>query len=1007
MVSSSTRAVDVNMLNMDEEVSDLVQQANKLVCKEGRFTLNASANASDQVDKRTLVRKVVADKVLNKNKVMVITTKAWVPTEGMLLDFCFDCGRLSHQRRDCKWGKQLNYGKGYGRWMLAKSILVKSNKVIDLLFHDVIDAHLKEKHRLNQEGKPMEGEASRTASEQSDQSECVSLVISNAEADTLLRRVMMVSEASHPAVGDETLDGIPQHGLPAEFEDLVPFEPNSPTDFHNSQSDTVESIPSMFVPETTTNITPHLIIQLGPVWAIRKTIEISEDSNMAVDKGKGKRSFEETEEATGQVTKKLKLEPIGSGKKGLATKSKGKGKIGETKRVRDLKKLARDKEGKKKLAKYAIETTTLPQINEEAKEAGLILPPKELYVNRVAAVVERMGFCKHCLVPSMGIAGGLCLAWKDGVDIEVTLANQFVINAMVFFDPPNQPWMMTFVHAPHNRSGDFNCILSQSEKKGGKRVGDLTRSELKPFLDSGELIDLGFKGNSFTWTNKRMVISQEDNSYLCNIPSNEEIKETLFSMNSNKCPGPDGLPFLFFKHYWSIVKSKVIAAVQNFFQSGRPLKQLNHTFIALIPKIDGASSVNQFRPIALCNVVYKIISKILASRLKTMLPKFISPWQRAFVPGRLIQDNSIIAFEVINAMKKSKRKLGYIALKMDMEKAYDRMECKSEAEGLFKGFPLTRQCPRVSHLLFVDDLIIFSRATMEDVSTVQSCIQKYQDWSGQKVNIKKSTVMFNQKVPRGLQRRLCQATGLKSSPFQSKYLGLPLSHDKSRSNTLEYVVEKVQQKVLGWKRSLLSQASRSCLIKSVASATPIYTMSSLSFPKKTCARIDVALRDFWWGKKEDKGVIYLKAWDTICVPKSAGGLGIRRFSDMNAALLAKLGWSVATKEDKAWVKYVSAKYLKGKSFWDVKKSSGSSWIWQSILNSRSALAKGFCWRISKAIGEGVAGLAVVCRDHMAKLLFIWTDLIKLDDPLMAEANAALLTARKATEVGFQSDDCGR
>jgi hypothetical protein len=148
-------------------------------------------------------------------------------------------------------------------------------------------------------------------------------------------------------------------------------------------------------------------------------------------------------------------------------------------------------------------------------------------VNRVAVVVERMGFCKHCLIPSMGIAGGLCLAWKDGVDIEVTLANQFLINAMVFFDPPNQPWMMTFVHAPHNCSGrsifwdqlnfigssfrglwlcagDFNCILSQFEKKGGKIVGDLTRSELKPFLDSGELIDLGFKGNSFTWTNKRM-----------------------------------------------------------------------------------------------------------------------------------------------------------------------------------------------------------------------------------------------------------------------------------------------------------------------------------------------------------------------------------------------------------------------------------------------------------------------------------------------------------------------
>jgi hypothetical protein len=170
------------------------------------------------------------------------------------------------------------------------------------------------------------------------------------------------------------------------------------------------------------------------------------------------------------------------------------------------------------------------------------------------------------------------------------------------------------------------------------------------------------------------VISQEDNSFLCNIPSEEEIKETLFSMNSNKSPSPDSLPPLFFKHYWSIVKPEVIIAVQKFFQSGRLLKPLNHTFITLIPKIDGASSMNQFRPIVLCNVVYKIISKILAFRLKTMLPKFISPWQGAFVPIRLIQDNSIIAFEVINAMKKSKGKLGYIALKMDMEKAYDRME---------------------------------------------------------------------------------------------------------------------------------------------------------------------------------------------------------------------------------------------------------------------------------------------------------------------------------------------
>jgi hypothetical protein len=317
------------------------------------------------------------------------------------------------------------------------------------------------------------------------------------------------------------------------------------------------------------------------------------------------------------------------------------------------------------------------------------------------------------------------------------------------------------------------------------------------------------------------VINDEDNAFLCSISLEEEIKEALFSMNSNKSPGPNGLPPLFFKHYWNIVKREVLEAVRNFFQSGRLLKQLNHTFIDLIPKVEGAASVNQFRPISLCNVIYKIISKILASRLKLMLPRFISPWQGAFVPGRLIQDNSIIACEVINAMKKSKGKQGYMAIKLDMEKAYDRMEwsfllkimeklgfnhiwitlisecisspsfsvlingspygffssscglrqgdplspflfiigaeifpgvlLQAELEGKFQGFNLARSCPRVSHLLFVDDLSIISRAFLEDAAAVQSCLLKYQEWSGQKVNVKKSLIMFNRKVPRGLQ----------------------------------------------------------------------------------------------------------------------------------------------------------------------------------------------------------------------------------------------------------------
>jgi hypothetical protein len=101
---------------------------------------------------------------------------------------------------------------------------------------------------------------------------------------------------------------------------------------------------------------------------------------------------------------------------------------------------------------------------------------------------------------------------------------------------------------------------------------------------------------------------------------------------------------------------------------------LNHSFVALIPKLSGSHSVHQFRPISLCKIIYKIISKILANRQKIFLPKIISPLQSAFVLKRNIQDNTILAHELLHSFKSKKGKGGFMFLKMDVEKALDIME---------------------------------------------------------------------------------------------------------------------------------------------------------------------------------------------------------------------------------------------------------------------------------------------------------------------------------------------
>lgn len=166
-------------------------------------------------------------------------------------------------------------------------------------------------------------------------------------------------------------------------------------------------------------------------------------------------------------------------------------------------------------------------------------------------------------------------------------------------------------------------------------------------------------------------ITVEENEQLIRIPNGEEIWKTLKSMNPNKASGPDRMTMLFFRHFWEIVGVDVISTVQDFFEKCCMLPELNQTNLVLIPKVDNLSLVGQFRPSSLCNVVYKLISKIMTERLKLVVSKLISPYQLAFVPGRLLQDNYIIAAKVFNGMNHKRVIVGGWH---DMEKACDRVE---------------------------------------------------------------------------------------------------------------------------------------------------------------------------------------------------------------------------------------------------------------------------------------------------------------------------------------------
>ena len=150
--------------------------------------------------------------------------------------------------------------------------------------------------------------------------------------------------------------------------------------------------------------------------------------------------------------------------------------------------------------------------------------------------------------------------------------------------------------------------------------------------------------------------------------SAEEVRTTLFQM----APGPDGMNALFYQKYWHVVGNDVIVAVLDFLNSGIMIPDINYTHIILIPKVKSLERISDFRPISLCNVIYKIISKAMANRLKQILPQLIAPFQSAFVPGRLIIDNILVAYETLHAMHYRRTgKKGSLAMKLDISKAYD------------------------------------------------------------------------------------------------------------------------------------------------------------------------------------------------------------------------------------------------------------------------------------------------------------------------------------------------
>eukprot|EP00253_Pinus_taeda_P030823 PITA_30823 len=303
----------------------------------------------------------------------------------------------------------------------------------------------------------------------------------------------------------------------------------------------------------------------------------------------------------------------------------------------------------------------------------------------------------------------------------------------------------------------------------------------------------------------------------------DEVKRALYAMNSDKSPGPDGFTASLLQNCWGIVGKDLYKMVHKSQACQKLGGSTNSSFLALIPKEKGANTFNRFRPISLCNIGYKLITKVISNRLRHILPKVIPESQGGFIHGRHLVDNFTLVQEAI--LSSQERKEQGMAIKLDLANSFDRVNhsfllnvlkkfgfgerfinwiraCISEpwiaplvngrSAGFFKAtrglrqeisrISIARGVQNINHELFADDTLLLGTASIHSARKFKETLDEYCMESGSSLN-KSKCHSYCWNTPPSLINSISRCLGFTASLEWSsfKYLGLPIFLKRSYS----------------------------------------------------------------------------------------------------------------------------------------------------------------------------------------------------------------------------------
>lgn len=215
---------------------------------------------------------------------------------------------------------------------------------------------------------------------------------------------------------------------------------------------------------------------------------------------------------------------------------------------------------------------------------------------------------------------------------------------------------------------------------------------------------------------------------------------------------------------------------------------------------------------------------------------------------------------------------------------------------------------------------------------MRNCLRIYCESSGQAVNFSKSSIIFSENTSPHVRYHVTNLFGVQQVHDFGKYLGLPSFLGRDKSAVFRYIEQRVRDGVNSWQKKILSRAGKEVLLKSVAQAMPIFSMSVFLLPQTFCTAIENIINRFWWenGGTTSRGIHWMSR-PRLTLPKCNGGMGFERLHDFNIALLAKQGWCILTNTHSLVCRILKARYFPNSGFLLATLGHNPSYIWRSIL----------------------------------------------------------------------------